>query len=205
MQKSTRRNFLKTIGLGVFSLGASGLLSSCQKTRKPSNIIFIMADDLGYGDLSCLNEKSKIKTENLDRLAAKGAIFTDAHSGSAVCTPTRYGVLTGRYSWRSKLKSGVLWGYSKSLIPTDRLIVASLLKKHNYNTGCIGKWHLGLDWVLSDNRTPADNPQEKGENVDLSKPIKNGPTSLGFDYFFGISASLDMEPYVYIENEPFTE
>ncbi len=159
------------------------------------NIVYILADDMGYGDVSCLNQESKINTANMDRLAREGISFTDAHSGSAVCTPTRYGVLTGRYCWRSRLKSGVLNGYSKPLIEKGRTTVASLLKKHGYSTACVGKWHLGLTWQMRD-----DDP----EQVDFSKKILDGPNTNGFDYFFGISASLDMDPYVYIENDHVT-
>src|SRR5215468_9325322 len=114
------------------------------------NIVYILADDLGCGDVRCLNPSGKIATPNLDRLAAQGMTFTDAHSGSAVCTPTRYGILTGRYAWRSRLKSGVLFGYSRRLIEPGRLTVPALLKKHGYHTACFGKWHLGMDWPLKD-------------------------------------------------------
>src|SRR5438094_5541919 len=111
------------------------------------NIVYVLCDDLGYGDLKCLNRDGKIATPNFDRLAAAGMAFTDAHSGSAVCTPTRYGILTGRYAWRTKLQSGVLGGLSPRLIEPDRLTVASLLKKHGYHTAATGKWHLGMTWV----------------------------------------------------------
>lgn len=108
------------------------------------NIIYILCDDLGYGDVHCLGgERSKIATPNMDRLAAAGMIFTEAHSSSAVCTPTRYGILTGRYNWRTRLQRGVLSGYSEPLIAADRLTVPALLKQHGYTTVCIGKWHLG--------------------------------------------------------------
>ena len=110
------------------------------------NIIYILADDMGYGDLSCLNPASKIATPHLDRMAAEGLICRDAHASSAVCTPSRYSILTGRYNWRSKLKEGVNWGYSTRLIEENRLTVASFLKAHGYVTGCIGKWHLGWSW-----------------------------------------------------------
>ena len=112
-------------------------------TTQP-NIVFILADDMGYGDLGCYNPDSKIPTPNMDSLASQGMRFTDAHSPSAVCSPTRYGVLTGRYAWRSPLKNGVLWGYSTSLIEEGRTTVASMLKQHGYTTGCVGKWHLGF-------------------------------------------------------------
>jgi arylsulfatase A-like enzyme len=192
-----RRTFLKNC---VFSAGALTAAScavspkTSQKSRHP-NIVYILADDLGYGDLSCLNKESKIHTPNLDRLAKEGMIFTDAHSGSAVCTPTRYGILTGRYSWRSRLKQGVLNGYSPPLIEEGRMTVTSMLKPYGYHSACIGKWHLGWDWQMK-----ADNPDE----VDFVKPIQHGPTTKGFDYSFCIPASLDMEPYVYVQNDTVT-
>lgn len=111
-------------------------------TAKQPNIIFILADDLGYGDVSCYNEEGKIATPHIDRLADNGIRFTDAHSGSAVCTPTRYGFLTGRYAWRSRLKRSVLNGVSPPLIEKGRMTVASLLKSQGYHTAMIGKWHL---------------------------------------------------------------
>lgn len=190
------------------SLSILLLLSFAHPTfgeTKP-NLIYILADDLGYGDVHALNPDGKIKTPNLDRLASQGTAFTDAHSGSAVCTPTRYGVLTGRYSWRSRLQSGVCWGFSRRLIEPDRMTVASILKQHGYHTAAVGKWHLGIDWPTKSGGIAHDDdrwdPKYKGGwDVDFSKPIQNGPLSIGFDYFFGISASLDMPPYVYIEND----
>ncbi|MDY0393673.1 arylsulfatase [Virgibacillus halophilus] len=165
------------------------------RTKQP-NIIYILADDMGYGDLSCLNEASKINTVNLDGVAKEGMAFTDAHASSAVCTPSRYSILTGRYNWRSSLKRGVLGGYSEPLIEDGRLTVASMLKTKDYRTACVGKWHLGLDW-----RAKSQDPTD----VDYSKPIADGPLQHGFDYFYGISASLDMPPYVYIENDQVTQ
>jgi len=167
----------------------------CAADKNRPNIVFILADDLGYGDISALNKDSKINTRNIDRLAEKGVAFTDAHSSSSVSTPTRYGILTGRYNWRSTLKSGVLNGYSKPLITPQRQTVAGALRECGYHTACIGKWHLGWDW---------NNIEEGNANVDFTKPITNGPTAVGFDYFYGISASLDMPPYVYIENDMST-
>ena len=140
-----------------------------------------------------LNKDSKIKTKHIDALAQSGIHFTDAHSGSAVCTPTRYGILTGRYAWRTSLKRGVTWTYSKHLIDPNRKTVAKLLKKHNYNTACVGKWHLGFDYTYNDTG-----------GVDYLKPISNGPLVNGFDYFFGIKASLDIPPYFYYENDRVT-
>lgn len=112
-------------------------------TSKP-NVVYILADDLGYGDVHCLNpQRCKIATPNLDRLASQGMTFTDAHGGSSVCTPKRYGVLTGRYAWRTRLQAGVLSGHVEPLIAPDRLTVPGFLKQHGYHTAIIGKWHLG--------------------------------------------------------------
>jgi arylsulfatase A-like enzyme len=178
-------------------LTPTGLLAA-DAPRRP-NIVYVLADDLGFGDVKCLNPEGKIATPHLDRVAAGGMAFTDAHSSSAVCTPTRYGLLTGRYNWRSSLKSGVLGGYSRRLIEADRLTVPALLKKHGYHTACVGKWHLGMDWPLQEGGFAKDYPD--GWKVDYTKPILNGPNAVGFDYYFGISASLDMPPYVFIEND----
>lgn len=194
--------------------------------KKP-NVILILADDLGYGDVSCLNPESKINTENIDQLADEGMIFTDSHATSAVCTPSRYGVLTGRYNWRSHLKSYVLPGDSEALIEKDRKTIAHMFKENGYNTAVVGKWHLGLDWQLKDKcdfKTYGLDEKEycipdirfgrkgvfditkgwfepNGLDIDYTKPITFGPNQLGFDYFFGTAASLDQPPFVYIEND----
>lgn len=175
------------------------------------NIVFILADDLGYGDVQCYNPSSgKIPTPNLDRLAAEGMRFTDAHSASSVCTPTRYSVLTGRYAWRTQLQSGVLGGFSPALIAPDRMTVASLLKANGYQTAGIGKWHLGMTWPTRDNSRFDGQIQDQKQHgrqlaqVDWTAPIRNGPITLGFDYFYGIAASLDMPPFVFLENDRVT-
>jgi arylsulfatase A len=171
------------------------------------NIIYVLCDDLGYGDLKCLNPEGKIATPNFDKVAAAGMAFTDAHSGSAVCSPTRYGVLTGRYSWRTPLQKFVLGGLSPRLIEPGRLTVASLLKQQGYHTAAIGKWHLGMDWVKQPGKDVTALGVETPEqvwNVDFQQPIAGGPNAVGFDYYFGISASLDMVPYTFIENNHVT-
>lgn len=190
----------------ILSLSAILLASLTTGPRAAAatpNIVYILADDMGYGDVHALNPEGKLATPNLDELAAQGMVFRDAHSGSSVCTPTRYGILTGRYSWRSRLKRGVLYGYDRRLIEPGRLTVATLLQKNGYDTACVGKWHLGMDWPLQGGGVA--NGAGDADQIDYSGTISNGPNSVGFDYFFGISASLDMPPYVYIENDRCTE
>ena len=179
------------LGLMILFL-FSGCNNPKEKTEKSPNIIFIMADDLGYGDVTCFNKDSKIITPNIDNLAADGVMFTDAHTSSSVCTPTRYGILTGRYNWRSTLKKHVLSGYSKALIPQERKTIAGFLRENGYKTAGIGKWHLGWDW---------SNVDAGNDSIDYSKEVGNGPSTLGFDYFYGFCGSLDMAPYVWIEND----
>lgn len=191
--------FASTLAIGELAVAAA--------SSRP-NIVFILCDDLGYGDVRCFNPQGKIATPEMDRIAAAGMKFTDAHTPSSVCTPTRYGLLTGRYNWRSRLQSGVLGGLSPRLIEPDRKTLASFLKQNGYATACVGKWHLGMDW----SRLPGKEVTALGiegpaqvRNVDYSQPITDGPNSVGFDYFFGISASLDMVPYAFIENDRLTE
>ncbi len=159
-----------------------------------------MADDMGYGDVGCYGA-TKIPTPNIDRLATQGVRFTEAHTPSAVCTPTRYGLLTGRYCWRTRLKMSVATHWEKPLIEPERLTVASLLKQHGYATGCFGKWHLGLGWRPREEGTDLSGWEENGDNVDFSKPYTGGPLELGFDTFFGISSSINMLPYCYLEGD----
>jgi len=177
---------------------------SDRQSSKLPNIIIILADDMGYGDIQAYNPESKITTPNLNSLAQEGMRFTDAHTNSAVCTPTRYGLMTGRYAWRTRLKRGVLSGYSDHLIDSSRTTIASLLKQKGYNTAVIGKWHLGVDfpWVKDETPEKVNNLNYYAENkeVDYRQIVKNGPNSLGFDYSFIVPGSLDMSPYVYLEN-----
>lgn len=175
------------------------MFSSCiekQEIRTP-NIIFILADDLGYGDISSLNKQGKIKTPNIDRLVAEGVTFEDAHSSSSVSTPTRYGILTGRYNWRSNLKQGVLGIYSEPLISDDRVTMPIMLKNCGYATGCFGKWHLGMNFPTTDGGKAKDTPDDY--NLDFSKEITGGPVDRGFDYYFGVDAP-NYPPYCFIEN-----
>lgn len=171
-------------------------------SRKP-NVIYVLADDLGYGDVSALNERAAFKTPQLDLLAAEGIAFTDAHASSAVCTPSRYSILTGRYNWRSALKSGVLGGYSPPLLEEGLMTVGDLFQRCGYQTACVGKWHLGMQFATEEGFAIAPD-FEACAGVDFGGPIGRSPVTNGFDYFYGISASLDMPPYVYIENDRFT-
>ena len=151
------------------------------------NVILVMADDLGIGDISPTNPKCKIPTPRLQQLADDGITFLDAHTTSSVCTPTRYGLLTGRYNWRSRLSRGVLNGRSDHLIPAERATVGHLLRDAGYHTAMIGKWHLGWDW------------QKEDKSIDFSKPVVNGPNINGFDFYYGHCGSLDMPPYVWVD------
>ena len=168
------------------------------------NVLVLLADDLGFGDVRILNADSRIPTPNLDQLAAEGMTFLDAHSPSGVCTPTRYGLLTGRYCWRSRLKRGVLGGYSPPLLETGQTTIASMLQEHGYRTGAVGKWHLGMELpVLSDSVSRTEWSGDPG--IDFGGVITDSPIHHGFDSYFGVSASLDMAPYVYIRNDRFTK
>lgn len=163
------------------------------------NIVFVLCDDLGYGDVHCLNpERGKIPTPNVDRLAKEGMIFTDAHSGSSVCSPTRYGLMTGRYSWRTRLQSGVVSGFEPCLIAPDRPTVASFLKAQGYDTGIIGKWHLDFQYQNPETGKTLSRPKKKGL-APVGSKIPDGPVHRGFDYFHGFHHAGDMKGV--IEND----
>ena len=184
----------RSLSMALFTALTLFIASGCSQkpVEKSPNIIYILADDLGYGDVSAMNKEAAWKTVHIDRIASEGMVFTDAHTGSAVCTPTRYGLLTGRYSWRTRMKQGVLWSWDPPLIEQEEVTVGTLLQNKGYLTACVGKWHLGLGW---------QHHEGYPDSVDFSKPVTGGPNELGFDYFFGITASLDIPPYVYIEND----
>ncbi|MDP6042367.1 MAG: arylsulfatase, partial [Candidatus Latescibacteria bacterium] len=180
------------------------------KENKP-NIIYILADDMGYGDMGCNNPDCKIPTPNLNRLAEEGMRFTDAHAGSSICTPSRYAVLTGRYAWRSRLKRGIVWEWDGPLIEPDRPTVASVLRDQGYRTACFGKWHLGWDWATLDGTHPNDtlpfgDSDAEGrrvfglEKIDFSQPVKGGPVDRGFDSYFGVDVP-NFPPYAWFEDD----
>lgn len=191
------------IALPHLHAGNPAIVAANTHIQRRPNIVLILADDLGYGDVQALNASSNISTPNLNKLAADGFTFTDAHSPSAVCTPTRYALLTGRYCWRSSLKKGVLGGYSEPLLEKGRPTIASMLKGGGYYTGAVGKWHLGMQLPLTGDK--ANTRQWDGDpGIDFGGVITDSPIHHGFDYYFGVSASLDMAPYVYIRNDGFT-
>ena len=196
------------------------------KSAKP-NILVILADDLGYGDVQCYNpQRGKIPTPNIDRLAAQGMRFTDGHSSSGVCSPSRYTLLTGRYHWRTRLQNGIVGVFGEPLIAQDRMTIGTLAKQQGYRTACIGKWHLGWDWPITKEQrsllspvgqpddeavTPAKKAKKNGGAVPsegqiaawsdvFSKPIANGPTTRGFDLYFGTDIP-NWPPFCFIEND----
>ena len=183
-----RREFCS--GLATLSAGWALQGFAKQAGNQQPNMVFVLADDLGWGDLDSYNAASAVPTPNANRLASQGMRWTDMHASDAVCTPSRYSILTGRNCWRTELKKGVLNGYSPNLIELDRVTVASMLKSAGYFTAGVGKWHLGLGEQAKTN---------------FSKPLHPGPTDHGFDYYFGIPASLDMPPYLYFENDHAVE
>jgi len=192
--------------ISLLTLGCSLVVTAVERP----NIIVILADDQGFGDFSANNPQSKIPTPQLDRLAAQGLRFTDGHTSSGVCTPSRYSLLTGRYHWRTRLQSGVLGGFSPPLVGKDRLTLAGMLKAQGYATGCFGKWHLGMSFPISGGGFADDGgeyskaPKNVGM-IDFAGDIVGGPVDHGFDTFFGISASLDMPPFVWIKDRRMTE
>jgi len=191
--------YIKIIALlaGVMML-ISCTAKKTDKAKQP-NIIILLADDMGYGDVGFLNSKSSISTPNLDEFASEAVVFADAHTSSSVCTPTRYGLLTGRYCWRTRLKKGVLRGYDKPLIKEDRPTIASYLKDQGYSTGIIGKWHLGLGFQKDE-----ANSKKKKPVYDITQPLYSSPNNNGFDYSYVLPASLDFAPYVYVKNKEVT-
>jgi arylsulfatase A len=191
VNKMKFRMLLEQIIGAICSILVLVTIHSCKRDNKLSkqpNIVIVLADDMGYGDLQCYNPESGVPTPNINKMASEGMMFTDAHTTSSVCTPSRFGLVTGKYSWRGVLKKGVTWSYDSCIISKDEVTIGKVLQQAGYSTACIGKWHLGLGW------------QKLGDSVLFDQPLSTAPTDLGFDYFYGLTASLDIPPYVYIEN-----
>src|SRR5918996_997470 len=198
----TRRAFVQSI--------SAAAVSGADRAKNRPNIVIILADDLGYGDVATYNPDSKIPTPNIDRMAREGTRFVDAHTPCAVCSPTRYGLLTGRYPWRTELKTQVLWPWDKPLIDKDRLTLPKMLKSQGYKTACFGKWHLGWDWATTDGskvnaQVRIGDPQREVRNefakkVKFNEPVREGPVTRGFDYYFGVDLP-NFPPYTFIEND----
>ncbi len=184
-----RRSVLWGLALVVAAVGSCAAPVRAIEPSKP-NIVYILADDLGYGDVGCYNPASRIPTPNIDRLAGQGVRFTDAHSPSSVCTPTRYALLSGRYAWRTRLQRNVIGPFAPPLIAEGQLTVPGLLRAQGYSTACIGKWHLGWGWPRLG----------KDGRRDFSGPIPDGPTSRGFDLYFGTDVP-NYPPFCFLEND----
>jgi len=209
---SIRRDFLKAAGIAGLAATTAWCTCAAEEKGKP-NIVLILADDFGWGDASCNNPDTPLKTPAIDRIANAGIRFTNAHTPSSVCTPTRYGLLTGRYPWRSYMKKEVLRYYAPALITADRTTIASYLKTQGYRTAGFGKWHLGLDW------TPVEGDPMKwrshwegksvkeairvGKGIDHTKPFKNSPIDIGFDTYFGTASNCTRLPFFIQDNRVF--
>lgn len=200
--KNMNNKRLTIILIAVYQFFALTTINAQVKMPQHPNIIIILADDMGYGDVSSNNPYARTRTPNIDKMAQKGMVFTDAHSGGAVCTPSRYGLITGRYYFRAP-RLPEFWGYLPPRIEQGRETIGSLMQRAGYSTACIGKWHLGLNWKLKDDSKPQipDQKDKTATNTDFTQNVSGGPNSLGFDYSYILPASLDMPPYVFVKND----
>jgi arylsulfatase A len=198
-----RRNFIKTMSLAGPALTLGSYISSCaRQSGNPPNIIFILADDLGYGDVGCYSPKSKVPSPNIDKLASEGMLFTDAHSPSTVCTPTRYSVLTGRMAFRNGMRGVFTGAGGPCLIEEDRLTLPGMLRNNGYTTACIGKWHVGLTFLDKNGKPINKNGLEPVKEIDYTRPIPDAPIHRGFDHFFGTACCPTTDfLYAYIDGD----
>jgi arylsulfatase A-like enzyme len=198
----TNTKWMVWLGLS-FSVLINSSCNNDKESQKP-NIVYILADDMGYGDVQCNNPDSKIPTPNIDRLASEGMRFTDGHSPAQICTPSRYSILTGRYYWRNKVYEEIGWrviqAWQKPLIEPNRLTFPGMLKDQGYHTACIGKWHLGFNWQVKKGKREGGGNYK---NLDYTKKVKGGPITRGFDYFFGLDAP--NRSVAFIENDRHTQ
>ncbi|NOX99649.1 MAG: arylsulfatase, partial [Verrucomicrobia bacterium] len=201
----------KTLSSLVCCLMLALIVARIEVSAKPDetsrpNILIILTDDMGYGDVTALNSDSRIPTPNLDRLAKEGLSFTDAHSSGSYCVPSRYGLLTGRYMWRTRLGSGGnLANFGGTLIEPGRKTIADILHDEGYYTGLVGKWHQGIDWKLHDDKSvreaiQVDPNYQDFQNIDFASPVLKGLNDYGFDYSFATNGSAEMNPCTFIEN-----
>ncbi len=204
LPSSNRCLLVNTVLLQMLMLGCLASSAVAQSSAKLPNIVLLYADDMGYGDLGVQNPDSKIPTPHLDRLAATGTRFTDAHSSSGICTPSRYALLQGRYHWRKFHK--IVDSFDPSVLDPERTTLPELMKSQGYRTACLGKWHLGWDWK-SIMKPGAKGNADKGyppEAFDWSKSIPDGPLAHGFDEYFGDDVP-NFPPYAWIENDRVLE
>ena len=207
MSTLKRRDFVKTMGAGAVALGSLGNGPSGtqdQSVNGRPNVVFILADDMGWGDVEANNPDSLIPTPNINRLAREGVAFSDAHSGGALCTPSRYGILTGRYYWRTYKKHALVMPYDPPVIPPERLTWSRMMQERGYTTAFIGKWHLGLWYPRKELEGFRRQYTMNEAEIDFEKPVVGGPRDLGFDYFFGTAGcSTSDAPYCFIRNDRF--
>lgn len=197
---------MKSIFLSILFV-ALAIISACDagKAQETPNIVIIFADDMGYGDVSALNPGAGTQTPAIDRLVAEGVTFTEAHASASVCTPSRYGLLTGTYAFRRKDAARGIGGFTPPVIEPERETLASMLKRAGYTTACIGKWHLGVGWQTKDGKPLRMDAKTGWSNVDYSEKVTGGPNDYGFDYSFIHPASLDIPPYVFLRNHQATD
>lgn len=193
----------------ILAVAAAVGLFSCESPPEEQplpNVVFILADDMGWGDVEAYNPESLIPTPNINRLAEEGLLFTDAHSGCALCTPTRYGILTGRFYWRTHKKHSLVMPYDPPVIPPERLTWARIMQDAGYRTAFVGKWHLGLWYPAKKTEGWGRQYTMTEEEVDFSRPVEGGPLALGFDVFFGTAGcSTSDSPYVFIRDDRWVE
>ena len=196
------RTLLRSAALGLGLLAAWPIAAMADHHEAKPNIVFILADDLGYGDVGCYNPEAKAPTPNIDRLAREGMRFTDAHSPSTVCTPTRYSLLTGRMAFRNGMKGVFTGAGGPCLIKEDRLTIAGMLRDQGYTTAMFGKWHIGLTFYDKDGKPITKNGLEAVKRIDYSQPITGGPIDRGFDQFFGTACCPTTDwLYAYIDGD----
>ena len=196
------RTLLRSAALGLGLLAAWPSAAMADHHEAKPNILFILADDLGYGDIGCYNPEAKAPTPNIDRLAREGMRFTDAHSPSTVCTPTRYSLLTGRMAFRNGMKGVFTGAGGPCLIKEDRLTIAGMLRDQGYTTAMFGKWHIGLTFYDKDGKPITKNGLEAVKRIDYSQPITGGPIDRGFDQFFGTACCPTTDwLYAYIDGD----